>query len=73
MCIIHGKMHVTSGDKISEIVEKIMKGQEIFSIRPGLWLHEKIKRPERNFFSFSRFHLVSEHVQVSARITRWLA
>lgn len=52
MCIIHGKMHVTSGDKISEIVEKIIEGQEIFSIRPGLWLHEKIKRPERNFFFF---------------------
>ena len=34
MCIIHGKMHVTSGDKISEIVEKILEGQVVFLIRP---------------------------------------
>ena len=73
MCIIHGKMHVTSGDKISEIVEKIIEGQEISSIRPGLWLHEKIKRSDRNFFLFIVSTSFPSHVQVSARTSRWLA
>ena len=68
MCIIHGKMHVTSGDKISEIVGKILEGQVVFlaSVDSTRKLSDLIE----TFFLFIVSTSFPSHVQVSARTSR---